>query len=97
MAGFHADSLITTQFSRAFAKDYMLAYVNMIQRQEAKDKVETLTHQKWSGAELIDTQLMTVTGGLASTAALGTGNTEAQFKQIASKKPTEAQFSVVME
>jgi isocitrate lyase len=97
LAGFHSDALAITQFSRAFAKDYMLAYVNMIQREEAKHKVETLTHQKWSGAELIDTQLMTVTGGLASTAALGTGNTEAQFKAIASKKPTEAQFAVVLE
>lgn len=97
LAGFHADSLITTQFSRAYAKDYMLAYVNMIQRAEATHKVETLTHQRWSGAELIDTQLATITGGLASTSAMGTGNTEAQFKAIASKKPTEEQFSTVLE
>jgi len=32
LAGFHADSLIITEFARAFAKDKMLAYVKMIQR-----------------------------------------------------------------
>lgn len=79
LAGFHSNALIITRFARAFAKDYMLAYVNMIQRPEGKEKVSTLTHQKWSGAELIDTQLNTVTAGLASTSAMGAGNTEAQF------------------
>jgi len=98
LAGFHADSLITTQFARAFAKDYMLAYVNMIQRKEAEFNVETLTHQKWSGAELVDTALQTITGGLSSTTALGTGNTEAQFgAKKPTKKPTEEQFSTVLE
>ena len=29
LAGFHADSLFVTQFTRAYAKDHMLAYVNM--------------------------------------------------------------------
>jgi len=74
----------------------MLAYVNLVQRAEAKHKVETLTHQKWSGAELIDTMLSTITGGLASTAAMGTGNTEAQFKSV-TKKKTEEQFSQLLD
>ncbi len=74
LAGFHSDSLFVTQFARAYAKDHMLAYVRDVQRAEAKLKVETLTHQKWSGAELIDTMLATVTGGLASTSAMGAGN-----------------------
>lgn len=34
---------------------------------------------QWSGAELIDELLMTVTGGVSSTAAMGKGVTEAQF------------------
>jgi len=76
-SGFHADSLFVTQFSREYARTHMLAYVNMVQRAEAKHKVETLTHQMWSGAELIDTMLSTITGGLASTAAMGTGNVSA--------------------
>jgi len=96
LAGFHADSLFVTQFSREYARTHMLAYVNMVQRAEAKHKVETLTHQMWSGAELIDTMLSTITGGLASTAAMGTGNTEAQFKSV-TKKKTEEQFQQLLD
>jgi isocitrate lyase len=70
----------------------MLAYVEGIQRQERAHGVETLTHQKWSGAEYYDNMSMsllllgfnrivkTVQGGVASTAALGKGVTEDQFK-----------------
>ena len=75
----------------------MLAYVNLVQRAEEKHHVETLTHQKWSGAELIDTMLATITGGLASTSAMGQGNTEAQFKAVATKRKTEEQFSVLLD
>lgn len=32
----------------------MMAYVEKIQRQEREHGVETLTHQKWSGAEYYD-------------------------------------------
>jgi isocitrate lyase len=39
-----------------------------------------LTHTlQWSGAEYIDSMLMTVTGGISSTAAMGKGVTETQF------------------
>lgn len=38
-----------------------------------------ITHLQWSGAEYIDNMLMTVTGGVSSTAAMGKGVTEAQF------------------
>merc|ERR1711939_130412 len=79
LAGFHSDALVTTEFSRAFAKGKMLAYVTMIQRQERDKKVSTLTHQRWSGAYLVDAKLQTVMGGLSSTSAMQHGNTEAQF------------------
>ncbi len=49
----------------------MLAYVQTIQRQERQHQVETLTHQKWSGAEYYDNLMKTVQGGVSSTAALG--------------------------
>eukprot|EP00455_Lapot_gusevi_P036948 TRINITY_DN411_c0_g1_i2.p1 TRINITY_DN411_c0_g1~~TRINITY_DN411_c0_g1_i2.p1 ORF type:complete len:422 (+),score=216.03 TRINITY_DN411_c0_g1_i2:33-1268(+) len=94
LAGFHGNGLQVDLFARAYAETKMLAYVQMIQRNERKFGVETLTHQKWSGAELLDTELQTVTGGLASTAAMGQGNTETQFKK---KNPTEQQFSQVLE
>lgn len=41
--------------------------------------VNILTHIQWSGAEYIDNMLMTVTGGVSSTAAMGKGVTEHQF------------------
>ena len=79
LAGFHSNSLGIDTFARDYAKRGMLAYVEDIQRKEREFGVETLAHQKWSGAELVDTQMMTATGGLSSTAAMGKGVTEDQF------------------
>jgi len=79
LAGFHLNSLACTRFARSYAKDNMLAYVKMIQRQERNEKVETLTHQKWSGAEIMDRMMKIASGGRSSTTAMGQGNTEAQF------------------
>ena len=65
----------------------MLAYVSGVQRQERINGVDTLAHQKWSGAQYYDglsnsfiNLVKTVQGGVASTAAMGKGVTEAQFK-----------------
>ena len=41
-------------FARDYAKVGMLAYVQNIQRMERENGVETLAHQKWSGAEYYD-------------------------------------------
>merc|ERR1712226_189607 len=67
LAGFHSDALGITNFARAYKEDGMKAYVTMIQRQERADKVSTLTHQKWSGAEYTDKMSTVVTAGLSST------------------------------
>ena len=79
LAGFHSDSLGITRFARDFANRKMLAYVDGIQRAERKENVDTLTHQKWSGTELIDAFQNMVTGGISSTNTMGAGVTEAQF------------------
>ncbi|KAI9595607.1 isocitrate lyase [Syncephalis fuscata] len=79
LGGFHADALIVDTFARDFAKRGMLAYVSRIQRQEREHGVETLSHQKWSGAHYVDSLIKTVQGGVASTAAMGKGVTEDQF------------------
>ncbi|KAI9340065.1 isocitrate lyase [Zopfochytrium polystomum] len=79
LAGFHSNALITDNFAKDYAKRGMLAYVQGIQRQERENGVETLSHQKWSGAEYYDNMIKTVQGGVASTAAMGKGVTEAQF------------------
>ncbi|KAI8822402.1 isocitrate lyase [Fimicolochytrium jonesii] len=79
LAGFHSDALITDLFARDYAKRGMLAYVEGIQRQERLNGVETLAHQKWSGAEYFDNLIKTVQGGVSSTSAMGKGVTESQF------------------
>lgn len=79
LAGFHCDALQIDLFSREFATKKMLAYVTMVQRKEREFAVETLTHQKWSGAEYMDGLTQVIQGGMSSTTSLQKGNTEAQF------------------
>jgi isocitrate lyase len=73
LAGFHANALAIDNFAKDYAKRGMLAYVEDIQRPERENKVTTLQHQKWSGANYVDSLMKTVTGGIASTAAMGKG------------------------
>ena len=73
LAGFHANALIIDTFAKDFARRGMLAYVEKIQREERKHGVDTLAHQKWSGANYYDRVLRTVQGGITSTAAMGKG------------------------
>ena len=79
LAGFHSDGLVVTKLARDYADRGMLAYVDTIQREERKHKVELLTHQRWSGAELVDRMVNVASGGISSTAAMGAGVTESQF------------------
>jgi isocitrate lyase len=73
LAGFHADSLIIDTFAKDFVGRGMLAYVQNIQRQERIHGIETLAHQKWSGANYFDHFLKTVQGGFSATAAMDKG------------------------
>ncbi|XP_010532478.1 PREDICTED: isocitrate lyase isoform X1 [Tarenaya hassleriana] len=81
LAGFHADALVIDTFAKDYARRGMLAYVERIQREERSNGVDTLAHQKWSGANYYDRYLKTVQGGISSTAAMGKGVTEEQFKE----------------
>lgn len=36
----------------------MIKYVELVQRAEREEEVDLLTHQKWSGANLMDKQVM---------------------------------------
>ncbi|KAJ1719596.1 isocitrate lyase 1 [Coemansia erecta] len=80
LAGFHATGLSTDMFARQYAERGMYAYVNTIQRQERANGVETLAHQKWSGAKYVDSLMAIATGGVSATSAMGAGVTETQFK-----------------
>eukprot|EP00924_Labyrinthula_sp_SR-Ha-C_P001363 snap_masked-scaffold_44-processed-gene-1.16-mRNA-1 protein AED:0.08 eAED:0.08 QI:0/-1/0/1/-1/1/1/0/537 len=80
LGGFHANSLAVDRLARAYASEKgVYAYVEGVQRKERNENVETLTHQKWSGAQYSDTLLSIASGGEASTSSLK-GATEDQFK-----------------
>merc|ERR1712051_1133456 len=78
LAGFHCDALGIDNFAKEYATRGMGAYVQLIQREERKNGVETLTHQKWSGADIVDTMLNVVSSGKTSTGIMSAGVTEKQ-------------------
>merc|ERR1712190_290126 len=79
LAGFHCDSLSIDLFAKDYAKRGAAAYVQLIQRQEREHGVETLTHQKWSGSEIVDKAGNIISGGTSSTGIMSAGVTESQF------------------
>merc|ERR1739845_341360 len=79
LAGFHCDALSIDNFAKAYATKGAAAYVQLIQREERKNGVETLAHQKWSGSEIVDEMGNIVTGGTSSTGIMSAGVTETQF------------------
>jgi isocitrate lyase len=79
LAGLHSTALISDKFSSEFVKRGMRAYGELIQEPEMEMGCDVVTHQKWSGADYVDSLLKMVTGGVSSTSAMGEGVTEAQF------------------
>ncbi|KAJ5659601.1 hypothetical protein N7507_006052 [Penicillium longicatenatum] len=80
LAGLHTTALISHKFAKAYAKNGMRAYGELVQEPEMEEGVDVVTHQKWSGANYVDNLLKMVSGGVSSTAAMGKGVTEDQFK-----------------
>lgn len=85
LAGLHSTALISNDFSSAFVKHGMRAYGELIQEPEMNSGNEVVTHQKWSGANYVDSMLTMLTGGISSTAAMSIGVTETQFEPILEK------------
>lgn len=81
LAGLHTTALISHKFAGAFSKQGMRAYGELVQEPEMDLGVDVVTHQKWSGANYVDNLLKMVSGGVSSTAAMGKGVTEDQFKK----------------
>ncbi|KKA17746.1 Isocitrate lyase [Rasamsonia emersonii CBS 393.64] len=79
LAGLHSNATITTELSRAFKDEGMLAYVRLIQSREKELGVDVLTHQKWSGAPYLDGILGAIQSGSSSSKSMGEGNTEKGF------------------
>ncbi|KAJ9447309.1 Isocitrate lyase [Diplonema papillatum] len=84
LGGFHSNALMVDTFTKDYAERGMRAYVERIQRKEREHHVETLTHQKWSGALVVDYQTGLV-NSLSSTGIMSKGVTEDQFKATKSK------------
>lgn len=80
LAGLHQTALMADTFSKAYSKQGMRAYGELVQEPEMDRGVDVVKHQKWSGANYIDNMLKMVTGGVSSTSAMGKGVTEDQFK-----------------
>ncbi|KAK3392059.1 isocitrate lyase [Sordaria brevicollis] len=80
LAGLHTTALISDQFAKAYSKIGMRAYGELVQEPEIETGVDVVKHQKWSGATYVDELQKMVTGGISSTAAMGKGVTEDQFK-----------------
>ena len=76
LAGLHSSATITHNLSRAFKDDGMLAYVNLVQKPEKESGCDVLTHQKWSGAQLVDGMLGAIQSGSSGSKSMGEGNTE---------------------
>ena len=81
LAGFHGDALFAKTFAKDFSERKMLAYVEDVQRKEREQKVGALTHQQWSGVELIGSQQDAATDNRSSTGAHGANSTEHQFSK----------------
>ncbi|CAI5757517.1 unnamed protein product [Candida verbasci] len=80
LAGLHTTALAVDDFSNKYSQIGMRAYGQNVQQPEIEKGVEVVKHQKWSGATYIDGLLKMVSGGVTSTAAMGAGVTEDQFK-----------------
>lgn len=80
LAGLHSTATISNELAKAFKKDGMKAYVDLVQRREKELGCDVLTHQKWSGAAYIDGILGAIQSGSSGSKSMGEGNTEGQFE-----------------
>ncbi|RPA80397.1 isocitrate lyase [Ascobolus immersus RN42] len=80
LAGLHTTALISDTFAKAYSQRGMKAYGELVQEPEMDNGIDVVKHQTWSGANYVDGLLKMVTGGVSSTAAMGKGVTEDQFK-----------------
>ncbi|CDR44058.1 CYFA0S13e02542g1_1 [Cyberlindnera fabianii] len=79
LAGLHSNALSSFELAKGFSTDGMKAYVELIQSRERELGCDVLTHQKWSGADYMDSIVQVVNGGSTMTSATGGASTENQF------------------
>ena len=79
LAGLHSTATISHELASRFKEEGMKAYVEVVQSREKEMGVDVLTHQKWSGANLMDGMVGAVLSGSSSAKSMGEGSTEGQF------------------
>ncbi|CCH59866.1 hypothetical protein TBLA_0C00500 [Henningerozyma blattae CBS 6284] len=81
LAGLHVDGVSFWELAKDFQYNGMKSYVDIVQRKEKEINCDILTHQKWSGAEYIDSIMNVVNNGSSSKTQSTTGSsyTESQF------------------
>ncbi|KAH9982766.1 isocitrate lyase [Lactifluus volemus] len=79
LAGLHSNATGFAELAQRFKTEGMLAYVETVQRKEKEIGCDVLTHQKWSGADYIDSILSTLASGSSSTSSRGKDSTEHSF------------------
>ncbi|KAG8219427.1 isocitrate lyase [Butyriboletus roseoflavus] len=79
LAGVHSNAVTTAELAERYETEGMLAYVDLVQRKEKDIQCDVLTHQKWSGANYVDSIIQTVSAGSSSTSAIGNDSTEHAF------------------
>ncbi|SMN19090.1 similar to Saccharomyces cerevisiae YPR006C ICL2 methylisocitrate lyase of the mitochondrial matrix [Maudiozyma saulgeensis] len=80
LAGLHVDGVSFWELAKNFQNDGMLSYVKLVQEKEKKINCDLLTHQRWSGAEYVDSIMKVVQNGSSKTlSTTGDSFTESQF------------------
>ena len=81
LAGLHVDGISFWELSQKFQTEGMSAYVNLVQQKEQQLNCDLLTHQRWSGAEYVDSIMKVVQNGSSSKTLSTSGEsfTESQF------------------
>ena len=81
LAGLHVDAVSFWQLAQKFQTEGMKAYVSQIQDRERDSQCDVLTHQRWSGAEYVDSVMKVVQNGSSSQTLSTAGDsfTETQF------------------
>lgn len=78
LAGLHSNALSSFELAQGFSEKGMKAYVDIVQSREKALGCDVLTHQKWSGAEMVDSIVRTVNGSSMGSAT-GGDSTEHSF------------------
>ena len=81
LAGLHVDGVSFWELANRFQTEGMAAYVDLVQQKEREINCDLLTHQRWSGAEYVDSMMKVVQNGSSSKTLSTSGEsfTETQF------------------